>query len=267
MKKEADIANQPAELQDKARFILRFITESETEGRVIWDEFERVIDVAYAKGDARGLKEILREFTQWARSLPNDRRKQLDALLDTEFGSTIEDLYKPIRNKINQVLERGAIRTPAEYRMLEERASEIFDDAASKAELDRLNELLVVFSTQSDLRDPGERGRTGSTAAAAPHAGKALPARTLSLPRRLADACGRQTPGAQMRRAVRLGDADHRAGSRHAGIAGRAFQLRPATACSASRRPPTPLARECACREDLTKSNQAASRTSRCTGC
>jgi hypothetical protein len=145
MKNEADIASQLAELRNKARFVLRFITESAAEERVFWDEFERVIDVAYAEGDARGLRGILSDLTQWARSLPNDRRKELDALLETEFGSTITDLYKPIRDKINQVLERGVIRTPAEYRLLEERASEIYDDPANKAELDRLNELLVMF--------------------------------------------------------------------------------------------------------------------------
>ena len=145
MKNEADIARQLAELRDKARCVLRFITEPATEGRVIWDEFERVIDVAYAEGDARGLKDILRELTQWARTLPDDRRMQLDARLETQFASTMEDLYKPIRHKINQVLERGAIRTPAEYRLLEERASEIHDDPASKAELDRVNALLVMF--------------------------------------------------------------------------------------------------------------------------
>ena len=145
MKHEVGTGGKLAEWRDKARFVLRFITESATEGRAIWDECERVIDVAYAKGDARGLKEILRDFTQWARSLPNDRQKQLDALLKAEFGVTIEDLYEPVRNKINQVLERGAIRTPAEYRLLEERVGEISDDPASKAEVDRLNELLVVF--------------------------------------------------------------------------------------------------------------------------
>jgi hypothetical protein len=145
MKNGADSARQLAELRDKARFVLRFITESATEGQAIWDEFERAVDVAYTEGDARGLRAALRDLTQWARTLPDDRRKQLDALLETEFGSTIADLYKPLRDKINQVLERGVIRTPAEYRLLEERASEIHDDPANKAELDRLNELLVMF--------------------------------------------------------------------------------------------------------------------------
>jgi hypothetical protein len=145
MKNEADITRQLAQLRNKARFVLRFITESATEGQAIWDEFERAMDVAYTEEDERGLRAALRDLTQWARTLPDDRRKQLDALLEAEFGSTIADLYKPIRDKINQVLERGVIRSPAEYRLLEERASEMYDDPVSKAELDRLNALLVMF--------------------------------------------------------------------------------------------------------------------------
>jgi hypothetical protein len=42
-------------------------------------------------------------------------------------------------------------------------------------------------------------GRVRSGAAAAPHAGKSLPAHTLALPRRLRDACVRHVPGAQVR--------------------------------------------------------------------
>ncbi len=94
-----------------------------------------------------------------------------------------------------------------------------------------------------DLRRGGRRGRVVSGPAGA--RGEIAPgvAPMLSLPRRLTGACGRHLPSALMRRGVRLRRRGSQGGKSPRGIAGRAFRLRAATACYASRRPTTPLAR------------------------
>jgi hypothetical protein len=123
----------------------------------------------------------------------------------------------------------------------------------------------VLATTLSDrCRRPASAGRGASAAGAAPRAGKARPARTLSLPRRLRMRVDDMCPGALMpvvyrfTRITRWEVAATRRGPPRgcrAGVpnAGRAFRLRTAAARSASRLPPNLLALHKRPRPDLTR--------------
>ncbi len=105
-----------------------------------------------------------------------------------------------------------------------------------------LSRILTVLAAASTLLHRLARsGRARSPSAAAPHAGKSRGGSYSAAAAATMDACGRQRSGAPMRRACRWDlRGSHRTKSPR-GIAARAFRLRTAAACSASRRPPTPL--------------------------
>jgi hypothetical protein len=114
--------------------------------------FSGPIEVGLETSDLRGLRTYKNDLVQMTRGLRAADVKTLDDELTSKFGVGIKDMRSAQKLRMAIVVHRGFIETDEEYRMLEERAEEIWDDPSKKDEFDRLNRALSAYSEKADAR-------------------------------------------------------------------------------------------------------------------
>jgi hypothetical protein len=75
---------------------------------------------------------------------PSDYKYLNDQLLE-KFGNDIDNTEEKNTIKITKIIKRGKINNENEYRLILNRAEEIYHDKNKKSILDQLNELLAKY--------------------------------------------------------------------------------------------------------------------------
>lgn len=89
----------------------------------------------------RQVRSMVRELRDHINALSPRQREQLDAFIAQRFGRS-PDVDADARNRIQQILERGKIKTQEEARAVIARIDEIYADDACAEETEKLNALL-----------------------------------------------------------------------------------------------------------------------------
>lgn len=136
----------PHELQDLGqwcRAIAEFLTSEPRlpEGQAFLD----AIDKAVEQGNARGLKMAERDLAAWARSISPERQEELERTLVARFGRGLQQELNDELREIQQIVARGKIATPDEYRLVVSRLDEIYADESKQQEVRTLNDLMTEY--------------------------------------------------------------------------------------------------------------------------
>lgn len=97
------------------------------------------------KNILKGFKEGYRDINEMAKNLPNDDYLELNKVLVSKFGKSLEDINKKEFSKLDKVIKRGEILNDNEYRLLEDRANEISQSTRQSPEIKTINELLMNY--------------------------------------------------------------------------------------------------------------------------
>jgi hypothetical protein len=137
-------------LRDWCIAVLRFIHDRASEqGAGISPRLQEVaengIESAFKRRDIRGLKTASRDLLEWVNGFPDQIRNDLDEILRTEFGFGLKTSERDRNKEIAGILKREFVNDEDEYRLLESRIDEIYADETKKAELERINRILLAF--------------------------------------------------------------------------------------------------------------------------
>jgi hypothetical protein len=137
---------QVAELNRKRGWCLTIIGYLRTvEESPVFDDFAKAVNEIYAIRDLRQMRGITRDMNEWARELTTTHMAELNGQLRERFGEDLDSQTARDIAMIDRIRNRGAIRTKREYRLVRERAEEIWDDDDKKEEMEALNKLLADF--------------------------------------------------------------------------------------------------------------------------
>ena len=107
--------------------------------------FSGPVEDCLRAADLRSLRAYKNDLYHVATALPKHEYAELDRLLKERFGMGLRGKLTSEEIAFNNVLQRGKIIDEDEYRMLEERAEEIWDDPTKADELERVNKLLSAY--------------------------------------------------------------------------------------------------------------------------
>jgi hypothetical protein len=96
----------------------------------------------------RGVKQAFYDTNEWASELRSADVKELNTILKSRFGKDLNFYSKERYKKINQIIKKGRISNDEEFRMIDERANEICQSEEKKSELEKLNQLLLMYETK-----------------------------------------------------------------------------------------------------------------------
>ena len=141
-------------LRDWCIAVLRFIHDKASEqGAGITPRLQEVaengIESAFKRQDIRGLKTASRDLLEWVNGFPDQIRKDLDKILRAEVGIGLKTSQQDRNREIAKIIKRGSVKSEDEYRLLESRIDEIYADESKKAELARINKVLLAFGKRS----------------------------------------------------------------------------------------------------------------------
>ena len=108
-------------------------------------QFRRVVIGAVEDQDLRGLKMIERDFRTMIRDFHGEKRKHLRHAFLDKFNEDIFDIGAELK-KVDKILERGAIKTKAEYRTLLEFVDDHFDNDDLNDRIQKANTLMNAFA-------------------------------------------------------------------------------------------------------------------------
>lgn len=132
------------EMAEWARTVLGFIN---SEGPVpMYEQYHKAIDGCVSRVDARGMKSIVTDFSEWAKGMSPDAQARLDETLREKHGKGLGAWAD--KKKLAKLLERGQIKTENEYRQLLAFVEEHHDDPSQKEAVDRANAALAAFHKQ-----------------------------------------------------------------------------------------------------------------------
>ena len=104
-----------------------------------------IVEQTYSKADLRGMRLIARDLNALDRDeWTSAQREELNRLLKDRFGKNLADVRSRDLTRIDRIRKRG-IRTENEFRLVHERAEEIWDDDTKRNELEALNRLLADY--------------------------------------------------------------------------------------------------------------------------
>jgi len=110
-----------------------------------YDQVKEVVEDAVAKKNLRGLRYVDKDLSGWLKEMETDDVAQIQLLLRQEMGDEAFIVEKISQEILNRVVEKGVIKSKAEYEILSQRAEEIDGEDSKKDELHTLNLLLVEF--------------------------------------------------------------------------------------------------------------------------
>lgn len=145
-KRSSSHTEEPLQLRDWCTAIVRFMA-SVSEPAPLFREMEEAIERAFERRDLRGLRMIARDVAEWASDLSPEHQEQLDEQLLAQLGRGLRDARQDTQKEVSRILRRGQIDTADECRLLMSRADEIYGDDSKRAELERINALLVAYES------------------------------------------------------------------------------------------------------------------------
>ena len=111
----------------------------------VYQELVSAVMSTYADNGLRGMRSVFRDLNEWARGLSPMHVRELNMLLKEKFGEDLQNESGKDLVKIAQIRKRGKIRTENEFRLVQERTEEIWNDDDKKKEVESLNKLLADF--------------------------------------------------------------------------------------------------------------------------
>jgi hypothetical protein len=130
-------------LHDWIRTITDHLKANAPEMASFFGGLEQSLTAAFRRGDARGLKMMVRDMQEWTRGMPPELVQQLDAQLRAKFGKGLREVSASEAKVIQKILKKGKIETEEEYRLLSSRVDEIHADPSKRNELEKINALLA----------------------------------------------------------------------------------------------------------------------------
>lgn len=125
-------------LREWCATILKFLPQEEA-------AIMEIVEQTYSKADLRGMRLIARDLNALDRDeWTSAQREELNRLLKDRFGKNLADVRSRDLTRIDRIRKRG-IRTENEFRLVHERAEEIWDDDTKRNELEALNRLLADY--------------------------------------------------------------------------------------------------------------------------
>jgi hypothetical protein len=105
-----------------------------------------IVQRTYLERDLRGMRVLAKDLNEVPRDWwPSEKLRELNRLLKERFGEDLADLKCRDLASISRIRKRGKIRTENEFRLVHERAEEIWDDEGKRDEMEALNKLLEDY--------------------------------------------------------------------------------------------------------------------------
>jgi len=117
----------------------------------VYKNMRTTLEEAYQKGNLIVLRAGNKEYNSELREMPTKDMLELVEILKKELGEDFSIVEKKRLDAINRVIKRGKISNLTEYRLLSERADEIYDDPDRIEELEAVNSLLIAFDSKGEI--------------------------------------------------------------------------------------------------------------------
>jgi hypothetical protein len=130
--------------------IMDFIIERE--GQTGIEVFRDITIQLYENKNLRGIKQLSSEINDLAGALREADFADLNQKLLEKFGKNLVSEANKVRDEVNKIVENGKIRSAKEYRLVSQRAEEIYAYDEYRAELEVLNGLLIDFNQLKNKR-------------------------------------------------------------------------------------------------------------------
>jgi hypothetical protein len=93
----------------------------------------------------KGLRQAFNDINEMVKDIPKDLLDELNALLREKFGKDLRTYSKKRLKQIGSVLRRGKILDEDEFRLIEERVSELCQLEPQASDITGLNNLLSTY--------------------------------------------------------------------------------------------------------------------------
>jgi hypothetical protein len=132
-------------LKEWSLTILNFRLAKQVGSDPLIEELIQTTIKVHSARNLRGMRTIARDDNEQARGMNPADLGRLNGLLREKFGEDLSDNMRKDLVKIGKIRHRGKIRTEDEFRLVQGRVDEIWQDATKKDEMDALNQLLNDF--------------------------------------------------------------------------------------------------------------------------
>lgn len=113
-------------------------------------DLQKVILLEYEKQNLKGLRYVFKDVNDLAHEFEPSKLEQLNMLLKERFGKNLNYYSATLTRKVKQIIKKGEIKNPDEFRLLKDRAEVIFADEEFHAELREINKLLLKYEDETD---------------------------------------------------------------------------------------------------------------------
>jgi hypothetical protein len=104
-----------------------------------------IIDRAYEERALAGLRLARNDFIAMIQACTGQQRRDLDAMLRSQAGISLDELRAKQLERIEKIRRRGRIITEEQYYMVRERIEEVWYDAERSTEFRDLQSLLTDY--------------------------------------------------------------------------------------------------------------------------
>lgn len=137
-------AEELEHIKEWCHTIISFLTKIGGESP-IFTQYKDVINDSYQKQNLKGLRYCLKDVNEWSKGLAKKDMDELNTILESKFGSNLDDANNKALKKINNIVKRGKINSEDEFRLLTTRVDEIYANDKNKTELESINKLLADY--------------------------------------------------------------------------------------------------------------------------
>ena len=93
----------------------------------------------------KGLRMVFNDINEMALDLSLQLQVELNKLLLSKFEKDLNFYSTSLSKKVRQIIKRGEIKNPNEFRLLQSRAELIYENEELKTELTEINKLMVSY--------------------------------------------------------------------------------------------------------------------------
>jgi len=109
-----------------------------------------IVHQTYNDKNLKGMRMVFKDQLEWINGLEENYIKEIDRILKDKLGKGLDFENKKLLKEINKILSRNKVRNEDEYRLLEVRINEIYEDPNYDEEVDKINQLLNEFKPIRD---------------------------------------------------------------------------------------------------------------------
>lgn len=132
------------ELKQKCTLILEYFNRTGSLGDLA-AQTQAAINETYVSQNLKGLRMVYGDFKEWIRELPQDERDNLTEMLQMATGADLRQDEAADLQAVRDIEARRRIRNEREYRLVQARIEQIYEDPSQAAEVERLNALLSAY--------------------------------------------------------------------------------------------------------------------------